>query len=153
MQRLFSFLKLTGCVAGTIVLLNSNALAQTTEPVDDTNTDPAATEPDVTELQEWKPGDGRPVWSKSPNPTTAPDSSWRPGDGRPPWGVTPGTSVTEEQMVNRPELARRKEFAIRPEWTSQPTTLPGQRSTEAKTLQANRGMVARGAVNPGRGRK
>ncbi len=153
MRHIFSYLRRAGLLAGTLVLLNSGAFAQTT----DTTTDPLLTDPVVTDPvetdpmliePEWQPGDGRPVWSRSPNPTSAPDSSWRPGDGRPPWARANGTLTLDDSGTTL--------VFGRPPWAGprgDPFALRGERTGDAQALRPARGGLARGIGGRGRGRR
>jgi hypothetical protein len=143
MQRIFSMSKVVGLAAGAFVLLNVSALAQTTDPL-------------PPPPPEWKPGDGRPVWSNSPNPTAAPDSPWRPGDGRPPWGVskglTPPDGVTPTDPQGTTFVGGRPPWAGRPAWSlpGADKSLKAAQKQERRTLKQN-AKAARG--NPGKGPK
>ena len=100
MPRLSSTVTLASAFCICLGLIASGALAQeadlsVSEPTESTTeqTDlsvseqtEAITEPtDLTVPTEWQPGDGRPQWSKSQNPSAAPNSTWQPGNGQPYW--------------------------------------------------------------------
>jgi hypothetical protein len=115
------------------------------------DSDPAIDQPlDVTLPSEWQPADGRPPWSKAPDAVTATISDWQPGDGKPPWAKALQDDVTSESLTGRPAWAGRPEWADR---NSDSRQLGTARRLEAMSNQFDRGAVARGIGNRGRGRR
>jgi len=140
MWRTISFAALIGVMGVGIGFQSSDAVAQTTEPVEVSDSI----------APEWLPQDGRPPWSNTDDADVETPTGWRPGDGRPDWAASSDTDIDVEASAVRPDWAGRPAWAGQPD---DPRGLRDQRPFEAQSLQAARGGVASGLENRGRGRR
>lgn len=86
-----------------------SAQVYTTIATTDTSPEPA----DTTVLPDWKPGDGRPPWSKAPEGVTKFGSSWQPSDGQPPWANANGQPDWADRPTQdaTPDVSSHEAFA------------------------------------------